>query len=151
MPPCYPTSFKHLGTAGVELSGGRFNPILSRRLTAMIACTLLMAGVLGTADVSRFVQGLRHDKPREEFVINITWQLIEKWQVEIREYQFHRGAPRQLPPRPWKIERRGYQEHRGLPPIIAPAQTWKIELVESEYRDDLRAVFEQLKKQIKKE
>ena len=113
----------------------------------MIACTLLMAGVLGTADVPPLAEGLRPQKPREEFVINFTWQLIEKWQVEIREYKFHRGTPPQLPPGPWKIERREYQEHRGLPPVRAPALPWKIELVESEYRDDLRAVFEQLKKQ----
>ena len=124
----------------------------------MLTCTVLMAGLLGAADASRPVEALRGEKPpneivplifqwREEFVIHFTWQVIEKWQVEIRENEFHRGTPPQLPPRPWKIEGRKYQEHRGLPPVMAPAQPWKIELVESEYRDDLRAVFEQLKKQ----
>ena len=112
----------------------------------MIPCTLLMAHALGTANVSQFAQGLPPEKPREEFVINFTWQLMDKWQVEIRRYEFHRGTPPQLPARPWKTERREYQEHRGLPPGIAAAQPWKIELVELAYRDDLRAVFEQLKK-----
>ena len=113
----------------------------------MITCILLMAGILGTAELSKLAEGLRPESPREEFAINFTWQRIEKWQVEIRGYQFHHGTPPQLPPKPWKIERREHQEHRGLPPVLAPAQPWKIEFVKSEYCDDLRVVFEQLKKQ----
>jgi hypothetical protein len=113
----------------------------------MIPCALLMAGLLGTADASRPVEALRGEKPRKEFVIYFVWQPIEKWQVEIRENQFHRGTSPQLPPRPWKIELRQYRAQRGLPRVVAPPRPWKIELVESQYRDDLRAVFEQWKKQ----
>jgi hypothetical protein len=83
---------------------------------AMIQCAVLMAGLLGPAHVS---QGAR-----EGPVIYFRWQPVEKWQVEIRGYLFHRGAPPRLPPGPWKIE-----------------------VIESHYREDLRAAFEQVKKQ----
>ena len=90
----------------------------------MITCALLMAGLLGAADASQPAEALRGEKPREEFVISFTWQPIEKWQVEIREYQFRRGTLPELPPRPWNVE-----------------------VVESQYRPDLQGLFEKIKNQ----
>jgi hypothetical protein len=83
-----------------------------------------MSGLLGATDASQPAEALRGEKPREEFVISLTWQPIEKWQVEIREYQFRRGAPPELPPKPWKVA-----------------------LIESQYCPDLRDLFEKIKYQ----
>ena len=88
----------------------------------MMTCAMLMAGLLGAADVSQSAEALRQEKPREEFVIYFTWQPIEKWQVEIREYQFRRGTVPDVPPSPWKVE-----------------------VIESQYRPDLRDLFEKVK------
>jgi|SRR6516225_5680259 len=70
----------------------------------MIKCALLMAALLGASDVSQRTEALRGQKPREEFVIYFTWQPVEKWQVEIREYQFRPRTLPELPPGPWKLE-----------------------------------------------
>jgi hypothetical protein len=116
--------FKRSAAAGVVLSRGQVNPNLERRLTAMITCSLLMAGLLATADSSQPAEALRGEKPREEFVIFFAWQPMEKWQVEIREYQFRRGT---------------------LPEL--PSRHCKVEVIESQYRPDLRGLFEKVKNQ----
>jgi hypothetical protein len=90
----------------------------------MITCALLMAGLFGAVNASQPAEALGGEKPREEFVIYFTWQPIEKWQVEIREYQFRRGTLPELPPRPWRVE-----------------------VIESQYRPDLRGLFEKIKNQ----
>jgi hypothetical protein len=62
-------------------------------------------------------EGRMRCKPGVEFVIDFTWQPIEKWQVEIRGYQFRRGTLPELPPRPWKVEviESQYQPRMRLP------------------------------------
>jgi hypothetical protein len=89
----------------------------------MITCALLMAGLLG-ATPSQPAEALRGEKPREQLVISFAWQPIEKWQVEVREYQFRRGTLPELPPRPCHVE-----------------------VIEPQYRPDLRGLFEKVRNQ----
>ncbi|MFL5240553.1 MAG: hypothetical protein ACJ8FY_00450 [Gemmataceae bacterium] len=89
----------------------------------MITCAILMAGLLGATDLQP-TGALRGPKAREEFVITFTWVPIEKWQVEIREYQFHRGLP---------------------PGLLAEAS--KVEIIEVQFHPDLAAVFKKIKNQ----
>jgi hypothetical protein len=90
----------------------------------MMTCVLLMAGLLGPAGAIWPAEALRGDKPPEGFVIFFTWQQVERWQVEIREYRFHQGAPPKLLPMP---------SEAGV--------------IESQYVPDLRSFFEKVRKQ----
>jgi hypothetical protein len=90
----------------------------------MITTALLMAGMLGAAPTPQRAEASRGDKPREEFVISFTWQPVEKWQVEIRGYQFRRGTLPEIPPR-----------------------SCQVKIIEAQYCPDLPSFFEKLKKQ----
>jgi hypothetical protein len=90
----------------------------------MFTSTLLMAGLLAGADSLQPVEVPPGEKPSQEFVIQFIWQPVEKWQVEIREYQFRRGTLPELPLRPWQVE-----------------------VIECKYCPDLRGFFEKVKNQ----
>lgn len=86
----------------------------------MTTCALLMAGLLGTAGTCQPAGAPPGQEPRKELVIEFVWPSVEKWQVEIHEYRFHRGTPK--------------------PPIC-------VDMIEARYSPDLRALFEKAKNQ----
>jgi hypothetical protein len=86
----------------------------------MIPTLVLAAGLLAAAPASD------DDKPSVE--------VTKGWVVEVRGYTYHRGA---MPKVEWIIEIQW--EH------LKPAP--KVDLVEAQYHEDLRAFFESLKKQ----
>ena len=90
-------------------------------------------------------------------IINFEWRLTEKWQVEIREYQFRPGMPPKLVHFPWNIELREIHEHRGAPPgqageviridEIVDVTLPQGEVIETQYSPDLRTLFQKAKNQ----
>jgi hypothetical protein len=142
-------------------------------MTAMMTCTLLMAGMLGTTSACQPTGVSPEQEPRKELVISFTWQLTEKWRVEIRECQFRRDMPPKLLT-PWNTELREYREHRGLPPKravevitidklvdvpllqavevitidkLVDVPLLQMEAIQPQYSTDLRALFEKAKNQ----
>jgi hypothetical protein len=165
--------FKRSAIGSVEPSRGDINPVRGRRMTAMMTCTLLMAGLLGTTSACQQTGVSPEQGPHIQLVISFTWQLTVKWQVEIREYQFRRGMPPKLPT-PWNTELQEYREHDGLPPKravevitidqlvdvpllqavevitidqLVDVPLLQVQSIESEYSPDLRALFEKAKNQ----
>jgi len=86
----------------------------------VLQALVLAAGLLATAPAPDT------DKPKGE--------AAKGWIVELHGYTYHRHA---APKAKWIIE---FQWPQPKPPL-------KIEPVEAQYYDDLRPVFEQLKKQ----
>jgi hypothetical protein len=118
----------------------------------MMTYVLLMAGLLGATTASPSAGAPPDPEPRKELVIPFAWQPTEKWQVEIRAYQFRRGMPPKRPTVPWNIERREQREHRGLPLSRAVEGTTidklvdvpvlRVEVIETHYSRGLRALFD---------
>jgi len=123
----------------------------------MTSYALLVAGLLGTTAVYPSAVSPAEQEPRKEIVIPFTWQLTEKWRVEIRGYRFRRGLPPKLQTFPWNLEWREYREHRWLPPSravevitidkLVDVSLPRVEPIRWEYSPDLRAQFEKAKNQ----
>jgi RNA polymerase sigma factor (sigma-70 family) len=74
---------------------------------------------------------------RKPPVFLLEFKKVDKWQVEVREYQHHRGL---LPNLWWQLELRAYQYHRALELAV------KREVIQSVYVDALSPHFHQLKR-----